>query len=61
MGIALNSSPDLTVDQFIQMADDSLFQARTEGKDRIWLENKPASPRCEIEKDFNPYAEKRPS
>lgn len=61
MGIALNSSPDLTVDQFIQMADDSLFQARTEGKGRVWLENKPASPRCEIEKDFNPEAEKRPS
>jgi two-component system cell cycle response regulator len=61
IGIALNSSPDLAVEQFIQMADDSLFQARTEGKGRIWLENKPASPQGEIKKDSTPYAEKRPS
>lgn len=51
MGIALYSPPDLTVDQFIQKADDSLFQARTEGKGRIWLEDKP-SPPCEKKKDF---------
>jgi two-component system cell cycle response regulator len=49
MGIAVYSSRELAVDDFIRKADEALYQARIEEKGRIWLGD-PLSPICEEEK-----------